>query len=388
MRVQYEEVVAAYEQGLQTQLRGFRPAHAFLETWVHDADPARSILSMVEAAELGGVKDLEVALGPGLAARIDRDQLVLTASKLGKTSLKEEDGGIVLQVSIPGGGTKAGPASPKAGKAAPKKVSGPTRHPSGPDGTSAASPAQYYDWALERFPAEAPSEFESPWPQVVKGCVLTSSAGGIALSALVDPETHRILHLAHDARSKGQPRDRALLNALCSVSRGYTIQDVSEHAVIRLESALRGQRPRPVPGVLQPENAAPALRTLLTLVRDLLKDYARKTGYEIQPNFEEGPVHQTSSEWGTSTVDERMRRITDTLITVRLDDSDVLEPFQVKSIAGPRVTIGLSHTMPADLQRRFLTQAELLLRAKVDPKIELFLDDKRDANAKRHERES
>ncbi len=99
MRVHYEEVVAAYEQGLQTQLRGFRPAHAFLETWVHDADPARSILSMVEAAALGGVDAVVIAIAPKTAGQIDRKQLESMTSKVGKVTLEEAGGGLVLKVA-------------------------------------------------------------------------------------------------------------------------------------------------------------------------------------------------------------------------------------------------------------------------------------------------
>ncbi len=99
MRVQYEETVSEYEQGLQTRLRGFRPAQEFLETWVHDADPVRSLLSMVEAAELGGVKDLEIALGPETARRVDRKRLESLTSKVGKVTLQEAAGGLVLKVA-------------------------------------------------------------------------------------------------------------------------------------------------------------------------------------------------------------------------------------------------------------------------------------------------
>lgn len=99
MRVHYEEVVSAYEQGLQTQLRGFRPAQAFLETWVHDADPARSILSMVEAAELGGLKELDIAIGSETARRIDRMQLETLTSKVGKVLIEDAADGLVLKVT-------------------------------------------------------------------------------------------------------------------------------------------------------------------------------------------------------------------------------------------------------------------------------------------------
>ncbi len=99
MRVSYEDIVAEYERGIQTQLRGFRPAQDFLDTWVHDEDPARSILSMAEAAELEGLDVLEVAVGPETAKRVDATRLTQMLSKVGKTSLTPEGQGLLLKVS-------------------------------------------------------------------------------------------------------------------------------------------------------------------------------------------------------------------------------------------------------------------------------------------------
>jgi len=99
VRISYEAIVADYEKGIQTTLRGFRPAQDFLDTWVHDEDPARSILSMVEAAELGGLHVLEVAVGPGIAGRVDAKLLAEMLSKIGRTVVRPEAGGLLLQVT-------------------------------------------------------------------------------------------------------------------------------------------------------------------------------------------------------------------------------------------------------------------------------------------------
>lgn len=97
--IRYEEIVAAYERDLQTRLRGFRPQHEFLESWVHDEDPARSLLNMVEAAELGGVKDLGIEIGPETAQRLDQKRLQEMVSKVGRTSLEPRGAGLLLKVA-------------------------------------------------------------------------------------------------------------------------------------------------------------------------------------------------------------------------------------------------------------------------------------------------
>ena len=220
--------------------------------------------------------------------------------------------------------------------------------------------------------------FEGPLPGG-PGVRVAARQGSVAVEALVDPATHRIAAIHHSGG--------ALLNALSSVSLGYTVQDASEHAAIRLESLLR-EKPamRPVAGVVQPENADPAFLLPLALARGLLADYRARTGYSPMMNTEEGPVFQGSSEWGTSTVPERTQRIMQALHVFRLDGFDVSIPVNVKSISGPRVTLDLSPSIPAEVQRRYLTEAEAFLR-KDNPRLELFLDDKKDSNAKRHANE-
>lgn len=230
-----------------------------------------------------------------------------------------------------------------------------------------------YRTHLARFERDA--RFERPLPEDPG---IRIGTGG--LQALVDPRTHRILALSHPGG--------ALLNALCSVCLGYTVQDAAEHALIRLENLLRDRaRPRPVPGVVQPENADDAFHDLQELTRGLLADYARRTGYRIDMNTEEGPVNRPSSEWGTSTVPERIQRIL-TSIPERCTETGILaSEVTVHAIAGPRVTLAFLASAPQAAQQHYLTLLEAVLREKVDPKIEVFLDDKRDGNAKRHTRE-
>ena len=99
MQIRYEEIVAAYERDLQTRLRGFRPQHEFLETWVHDEDPARSLLNMVEAAEMGGLDEISIAIGPETAKRLDQARLQEMTAKVGKVSLVAEGAGLLLKVA-------------------------------------------------------------------------------------------------------------------------------------------------------------------------------------------------------------------------------------------------------------------------------------------------
>lgn len=234
--------------------------------------------------------------------------------------------------------------------------------------------------------------FENPWPASEKGTPIKAVVGEVALEALVDPDTHRILRLHHHrVRTRGgvfephPPHERAPLNALCDVSLGRSVQDVSEHAAIRMENALRDRADhRPVEGVVQPENADPLFEGPLKLVRQLLKNYRDETGYKITMNFEEGPVRQASSGWDTRTASERMQRVRAALPAVCPETLILGDDVKVKDITGPRITVELPASASKEAQQRYLTLVELALRETVDGKIEIFLDDRRDANANRH----
>ncbi len=50
----YEELVRAFETALMTKLRGHGAEAEYLEMWVPDENPVKSLLNMVEAAEAYG----------------------------------------------------------------------------------------------------------------------------------------------------------------------------------------------------------------------------------------------------------------------------------------------------------------------------------------------
>lgn len=100
VRLDYEALVDEYQGKLQTQLRGFRTAHDFLDMWVHDEDPVRSLLNIVEAAEAGGVAAIEIAIGPDTLARLDEPRLVALVGRIGRTRFSREGDGARLRVAL------------------------------------------------------------------------------------------------------------------------------------------------------------------------------------------------------------------------------------------------------------------------------------------------
>ncbi|HKW93656.1 MAG TPA: hypothetical protein VJX92_17330, partial [Methylomirabilota bacterium] len=96
--VDYDQVTGTYETGLNTQLRGFRGGARFLEHWVHDPDPVKSIVNMIEAAETAGLADVTVVLGARTQAAVDMARLDKLAAELGQVAKEERQGGLALTV--------------------------------------------------------------------------------------------------------------------------------------------------------------------------------------------------------------------------------------------------------------------------------------------------
>jgi len=97
--IDYEDVVARFNNSLLTNLRGHGAEQACLEGWVPDEDPVMSILNMVEAAEAAGLASIAVHFGPATMDAGQRDRLTGLVSDLGRADLAERgDDGFVLAV--------------------------------------------------------------------------------------------------------------------------------------------------------------------------------------------------------------------------------------------------------------------------------------------------
>jgi hypothetical protein len=70
----YEELVEDFKRRLLTQLRGHSAEAEYLETWVPEDDPVKSILNIVESAQAYG-----------------RDQVRLNVAKTTMTTRQQQD---------------------------------------------------------------------------------------------------------------------------------------------------------------------------------------------------------------------------------------------------------------------------------------------------------
>jgi len=99
-QLNYESLVENYETGLSTQLRNFKSGPEFLETWVHDTDPRRSVLGIFEAAREAGVEELKLDLGPNSIDKLNVSSLGDELRELGQVRITTTVDGAHITVSF------------------------------------------------------------------------------------------------------------------------------------------------------------------------------------------------------------------------------------------------------------------------------------------------
>jgi hypothetical protein len=95
----YEALVTDFETKLVSQLRSFAPGAEYLEMWVPDDDPVKSILNMVEAAEAYGRNDLAVRVESATLPPDRISDLIGEVGKLGRVEARACDGGTLIYVT-------------------------------------------------------------------------------------------------------------------------------------------------------------------------------------------------------------------------------------------------------------------------------------------------
>lgn len=357
----YERLVEDYNASLFATLRHHRSAGA-LEIWVPDDDPARSILNMVEAAEIAGVGDIAVRIGPATLARLDERTLADSAARYGSFSMTREGEGAVISVTQIGG-EKAGRDAAASG-----------------DGDWFAAVGAPYRESVRNAAGRIAHEGE---PQIPHGATRhAASLEGVSLVIAVDPR-HVIVAAGHTGAS-ARP-DRAALDVLCGILVGLPVQEASDHAALRLERSLRAEGQRPVPGIVLPENADPAFVRPACLVRDVAAAYAAFSGYAPGRNTY---TARPSSEWLSLPRDDKMRRLGEAIdgatesLGLRPDDVTVMDIEH-----HVRVTLAFAEDVDVAIKPRSVMALERTLRGSLEPALQLFSIELKDANKLRRLKE-
>ncbi len=95
----YETLVRAFEDALVTKLRGHGAEADYLEMWVPDEDPVKSILNMVEAAEAYGRDEIAIEVSAETLTDTQVNELLSVLGDIGSTRVTVQAGGRLIEVT-------------------------------------------------------------------------------------------------------------------------------------------------------------------------------------------------------------------------------------------------------------------------------------------------
>lgn len=208
------------------------------------------------------------------------------------------------------------------------------------------------------------------------GCEIVQAAvDGVTLSALVDVTSSVVRKAVYG----GQPSlvQRGLLHMLCGILENKPMQECSDHAVLRLEFALRDHTaPRPVPGIVQAANADPAFALPHCLVRALAAAFCEKTGHVAAANRF---VPSAPDSWQKLTDAER-----GAALQAMIDGHPVGAGVHVNQVEGShRAVVAFEIELDSAGQQGRLAQLESWLKDEIDNSFQLLLEARRDQNTLR-----
>ena len=346
----YDKLVDAYSTNLEVSLRGFRPAEEMLDTWVPDEDTERSLSNLVEAAQLCGSDRIAVRVGAQTLSKHPAAVLKEKLATLGEVTLAEERDAVVFTIS---------------------KLQ---------ETASFRSVRQIYQRKLRARIGDL--KFKRTLRVEGSQIPLRATEGQYSLAWAVQPGTHRIVDAAFDGTKPGLML--AVLDQLCELLVDLPIQEARDHAVVRLEFALRDSAQRhPVPGIVMPKNADPLFRLPATLVNRLFDDYRTSTGYQPAMNFfDPGP----RAAWAALSPAEREQRLTEVIAKNGLALGIPPEEVHiVESKHAYAVTIRFGDRLEIPAKRAMALALERLVRGKCDPRLEVFCEEKKDLSKLRRQ---
>lgn len=99
MILDYESLLADFNHKLVTQLRGHSADNEYLETWVPDEDPVKSMLNMVEAALSAGLEDMQIRFATTTMSEAQRAALLSAVAEIARARLGALGSGYELVVT-------------------------------------------------------------------------------------------------------------------------------------------------------------------------------------------------------------------------------------------------------------------------------------------------
>jgi len=387
--INLDEVIESYETGLVDKLRQFGVGGDLFETWVPDPNPAKSIINLMDASHDAGLPANLVVV----ASRKLLNQLVLANLQV------ELDGRAVIEILDQGDSVKIVLSEFGEGGSSKSRIVGefmssfvldePAKKLASEDSQTAVDigsqeknaaeqPTQNNLYDLSDHP---PFKHEGSINNERELCIVVAKKENHALELQVDTASHFVQQaMFNGVKSQGLA---PLLNRLCEAIENRPIQDMSDHAVARLEHQIRNNQRRPVSGIVLPQAVDNRLSELQALVRQALAEYREFTGYQEITNTFDDDAQATwldlpDSE-KKSQAEEVLRQEAQRLgnSTTEVDVIDI--EYNVRVLVRFSGVLALPETDKQPIMMQF----EQALVDNLDSRLELFLEPEQDQSALR-----
>ncbi|MEM7447931.1 MAG: hypothetical protein AAF355_06800 [Myxococcota bacterium] len=413
----YDELYREYLLSLVNTLRGFGPATEGLDLWVPDEDLLRSTASLLDAAVLGGRSSIKIRFGLATVREVDPNAFVRTTQRYGKAELTLDGAGWVLSIS----GLRPSVSGKEASESHSRHLRSPSKDHDSKDHDPSAQEHSVHlrsqrNRILERFesePGSLPKTLEEVAPAYRESLRRWQSRrphrapqskhadgqkSGLNECINVSAELEVVSVTYHltkdfvvmdftfhsDDENLFEKPIAAALNAYGALVKGLPFLEVRHHGTLRLEHALREpQTVRPVPGIVTLQSSSTIFHCIDKLAREAFLRLERKRPQEIalsNQNTFDMPVDDT---WASLKTKEREQKLTETM--KRFSREHQVTEALVASISSPdpiRAIVGLrsgeAHTSAN--HGCFLMQIERFFRQHVDPRIEVFAEERSDRN--------
>lgn len=361
----YDEVAAAYREGLLNRLRGFRVGPAFLDAWVDDEDLVTAARALFEAAAEHGIAALRLRF---VAAPLgDVRRVAAAVAALGETSLDPQTTG--AEVTVRFGASRADDRAALRDARAVESVVYVA------DDGDRAAPRE--DWSLAdayltAARARTIRHEGSPGETFDGAVALVSTLGPVTLRGWVTPDASRVIAARFDGAREGAA---AVLDAVCEAVEGVPLREALDHGVSQAELALRDRDgPPPVRGVVLPENASPAFAAALGLLRGWLDGWAARG----LPLPQESRYHRgVSDAWRSLGADAQRARVNEVLDGRA---SELGGARCARVVQSERVILKLDAGLPSAVRAAALMRAERWLKSQLDAGLYVQTEERNDAN--------
>jgi hypothetical protein len=347
--IDYQSLLDEYNNSLINTLRGFRPKYEFLEMWVPDSDSLKSVINLIESAQISGEKEVHLSLNADLLNKNEVNEIESEFSIKSNVHVTMENSCYLVSV------TDMQQDENDNKKNEDMKI-----------GEIYKERIDYYSNRQNHNNTLHDDEL----------LVLHSTKDGISLFIAVD-NNHVIREAAYAGTSSNELN--GLLEALCTLIDGLPIQEMNDHGLIKLEFDLRDKSKKlGVPGISNVFNLDKIFNLPRLLIDNLYKKYCKAVDLQPSDNFYSP---QMSKMWCEVNDDDRVGLLQSNIdeALIELDISDVkIHVVYIDKLVKVHVNIENDNNKK-DLGK-LLMMVEKILREQIEPLIELYLVPYKDIN--------